>query len=254
MRHRWSPAVTRADRRAAAAAGNSCGCVGRCSSRSRTGSPCDRAAAGRADRCRTRSRHRRASAAYANGVGGRAPRCRSSRRPGCRRSPRWRDRRTRRPVGYRHGPTQTRSPGPGPWRPRRRPREPSSGGTAAWCLFPSREPCFGTCQGIKAAPVPGPEAAGSSCAPAAPQGFAGTSPKTSVIPALLKRRNSKTPWFRRTIEVVYDPRLFAARRFSSARQCPSPTRPSQAASPPPHRAPARRRTPGTDDGGLEHPL
>src|SRR5262249_18243465 len=58
-------------------------------------------------------------------------------------------------------------------------------------------------------------------------------PQPSVTPALLKRRNSQTPWFRRTIEVVHVPRLFATRRFSSARQCPSPTRPSQAADPPP---------------------
>ena len=66
-------------------------------------------------------------------------------------------------------------------------------------------------------------------------------------------RNSKT-WFWRTIEVLHTPRPFAARRFSSERQCPPPVEPTQAENPPPHRESARRRTPSADDGRLQHPL
>src|SRR5512144_2250727 len=40
-------------------------------------------------------------------------------------------------------------------------------------------------------------------------------PQPSVTPGSLKPRDSKTPWFSRTIEVLHDLRLFAARRFSS---------------------------------------
>ena len=50
------------------------------------------------------------------------------------------------------------------------------------------------------------------------------------------------------------PRPFAARRFSSERQCPPPVEPTQAENPPPDREQARRRTPPADDGRLQHPL
>ncbi|MGE5755820.1 MAG: hypothetical protein ACM35G_08905, partial [Planctomycetaceae bacterium] len=54
-------------------------------------------------------------------------------------------------------------------------------------------------------------------APRAPGGAdaAIANPQPSVTPDPLKQRDSKTSRFQRTIEVIHDPRLFAARRFSS---------------------------------------
>src|SRR5215510_1915664 len=81
-----------------------------------------------------------------------------------------------------------------------------------------------------------------------------TRPQPSVIPGTLRPGSSKTPWFSRTIEVLHDPRLFAARRLSSERQCPPPAEPTPAAHPPPTGAHARGRAPRADDGGRQHPL
>src|SRR5262245_55791692 len=44
-----------------------------------------------------------------------------------------------------------------------------------------------------------------------------TRPQPSVIRGSSRPGSSKTPRFQRTIEVIHDPRLFAARRFSSER-------------------------------------
>src|SRR5262249_7744304 len=81
-----------------------------------------------------------------------------------------------------------------------------------------------------------------------------TNPQPSVTPGPLGLKDSKTPWFSRTIEVLHDPRLFAPRRFSSERQCPPPADPTQAAHPPPDREPTRRRAPRADAGRRQHPL
>src|SRR6478752_98007 len=52
-------------------------------------------------------------------------------------------------------------------------------------------------------------------------------------PPARRPESSKTSRFMRTIEVQYDPRPFAAGRSSSERLSPPPTRPMQAAEPPP---------------------